>query len=60
MTMVGITRLIGSLDDFPPVRVGVVLSGLGVSLNSLVGLVPTLVLSSSLVDGPRSLVQRWI
>ena len=29
----------------------VVLSGLGVSLNSLVGLVPTLGLSSSLVDG---------
>ena len=28
-----------------------VLSGLGVSLNSHVGLVPTLVLSSSLVDG---------
>ena len=54
MTVLEIT-----LDHFAPFRLGVVglrdpsivLSGLGVSLNSLVGLVPTLVLSSSHVDG---------
>ena len=57
MTVVGITGLIGSLDDLVPFRLGVVglrnpsVVCLGVSLNSLVGLVPTLVLSSSLVHG---------
>ena len=51
--------LIGSLDDFAPFRfevVGlrkppIVLSRLGVSLNNFVGLVPTSVLCSSLVNG---------
>ena len=59
MTVVGITGLIGSLDDFAPFRLGVVglrnpsdvRSGLGVSLNSLVGLVTTLVFSLTLFDG---------
>ena len=45
MTVVGITGLIGSFDDFASIRFGlvglrnlsIVLSGLGVSLNSLVG-----------------------
>ena len=58
MTVVGITGWIGSLDDFAPFCLGViglrnpsdVRSGLGVSLNSLVGLVPTLVLRSLLFD----------
>ena len=66
MTEVRITGLIVSLDDFAHFRLGViglrnpsdVRSGLAVSLNSLVGLVPTLGLSSSLVD-VSPLVQRW-
>jgi len=57
------TTVIGFLDDFAPFRFGVVglrnpsifLSGLGVSLNNLVGLVPKLVLCSSLVDDSKSM-----